>query len=125
MIIGSGYARLELSSNQLKRFESGVFQSVLLSLKGNNNDYNSYYASINGGIHLEVSFNQSEVDIINMYRSSLITDPIDCTTDPCHLAWLIRDNRQLINYVRYGYCSNGTAFSDLNAFGYSNCPISC
>ena len=69
MIIGSGYARLELSSNQLKRFESGVFQSVLLSLKGNNNGYNSYYASINGGIHLEVSFNQSEVDIINMYGS--------------------------------------------------------
>lgn len=49
IILGSGYARLELGSNKFKRFESGVFQSVLVSLKGNNNDYNSYYANINGG----------------------------------------------------------------------------
>ena len=47
-------------------------------------------------------------------------------SDPCHLAWLIRDNRFLL--FRYdsshfhGVCSNGTTFSDLNPRQYSNCP---
>ena len=26
----------------------------------------------------------------------------DCSSDPCHLAWLIRDNRQFLNSVLYG-----------------------
>ena len=49
-------------------------------------------------------------------------DPIDCTANLCDLAWLIRDNRQLLNYVKSGTCSNGTAFTNLNPSGF---PINC
>ena len=49
-------------------------------------------------------------------------DPIDCETDFCHLAWLIRDNRDLLPAVAAGVCSNGTAFEDLNPDGYKSCP---
>ena len=42
----------------------------------------------------------------------------------CDLAWLIRDNRQLLNYTRSGTCSNGTAFTNLNPLTIANCNIS-
>jgi len=38
---------------------------------------------------------------------------MDCIEDPCHLAWLVRDNRHLLTSVR-ATCSNGTAFADLD-----------
>ena len=28
-------------------------------------------------------------------------DPIDCETDPCHLAWITRDNRYLFSRLKY------------------------
>ena len=52
------------------------------------------------------------------------TGPIDCETDPCHLAWLIRDNRQLLPAVFLANCANGTSFQDLNVDEYSIiCPV--
>ena len=43
-----------------------------------------------------------------------VLDPIDCVTDICHLAWLIRDNRHLLYVVGDAtQCSNGTVFRDL------------
>lgn len=49
------------------------------------------------------------------------TDPIDCATDICHLAWLIRDNRHLMKAIS-GQCSNGTVFEDLMSNAYADCP---
>ena len=49
------------------------------------------------------------------------TDPIDC--GDCHLTWLIRDNRQLLDAVVGGSCSNGTRFGALDPSGYANCPV--
>ena len=48
-------------------------------------------------------------------------DPIDCATDICHLAWLIRDNRHLMKAIS-GQCSNGTVFEDLMSNDYADCP---
>ena len=50
-------------------------------------------------------------------------DPIDCESDLCHMAWLIRDNRNLLPAVNLGQCSNGTIFEDLDPNGYNDCPI--
>lgn len=53
-------------------------------------------------------------------------DPFDCTTDYCHLSWLIRDNRNLLSAFDTFYpprCSNGTYFSELNPDGYVDCQI--
>ena len=49
-------------------------------------------------------------------------DPIDCESDPCLLAWLIRDNRNLLPAVYLGQCSNGTVFEELDPNGYNDCP---
>ena len=43
-----------------------------------------------------------------------VADPIDCTIDPCHLAWLIR-NSDLLKPIKGAMCSDGiTALSDLD-----------
>ena len=43
-----------------------------------------------------------------------LSDPIDCENDPCHLAWIVRDNRILLNAIPGAQCSNGTSFMNLN-----------
>ena len=54
---------------------------------------------------------------------SLLIDPIDCVSDPCHLSWLIRYNRNMLPAVSDVFCSNGTRFEDLNQNAYANCPF--
>ena len=60
-------------------------------------------------------------------------DPFDCHSDPCHLAWIIRDHGELLrteeilrkkdNYFKLNLeCSNGTLFTDLNPNGFNHCP---
>lgn len=52
-----------------------------------------------------------------MYES----DRIDCTSDPCHLAWLIWENPNLLKAVGRGQCLNDTWFFDLDPKAYENC----
>ena len=56
-----------------------------------------------------------------MFKFKTNIDPIDCTTDYCHMAWLIRDHPNYLSNVRYSGCSNGTRFEDLNPNGYNDC----
>ncbi len=53
-----------------------------------------------------------------------VTDPFDCYSDSCHLAWLLRDNRQLMQGFRYGMpqCADGTYFDQLSPTLFANCP---
>ena len=44
----------------------------------------------------------------------MITDLIDCESDPCHLAWIVRDNPIMMNTIPGAQCSNGTSLRDLN-----------
>jgi len=53
------------------------------------------------------------------------TDPFDCQSDPCHLAWLIRDHSELLlSLVRGATCSNGTRFEELDPSAFNGCPVS-
>ena len=53
------------------------------------------------------------------------TDPIDCVSDVCHLAWIIRENRHLLKAVRDAQCSNGIPLIDLQLpDNYADCPVS-
>ena len=54
---------------------------------------------------------------ITTYHSA----PIDCVTDPCHMAWLIRDNRNLLSAIGFATCADGTPFGQLSANNYANC----
>ena len=53
--------------------------------------------------------------------SHYFLDPFDCSDDLCHLAWLIRDNRQLLKATYGATCSNGTYFERLNPNGFGDC----
>jgi hypothetical protein len=48
-------------------------------------------------------------------------DPFECD---CNLAWLIRDNRNLLPVVRGAQCSNSTRFEQLDPSGFSDCVLS-
>jgi len=52
-----------------------------------------------------------------------VTDPFDYYTDPCHLAWLCRDNRNLLNYLIGADCNgSGESFEALSPDYFANCP---
>lgn len=84
----------------------------------------------NGNNEINIGKSKLSISLIGTLKAFFKThlkqlqlDPIDCTDDPCHLAWLIRDNPNLLRYVKYGECSNGTLFENLNPFGFENCFI--
>lgn len=56
-----------------------------------------------------------------MVKSNNVLYIVDLFTCDCHLAWLIRDNSNLLKAVEGGACSNGTAFNQLNPDGYNDC----
>lgn len=47
-----------------------------------------------------------------------VADPTECD---CHLAWLFRDNPNLVDRVVGGTCSNGTSFWSLTAQNFATC----
>ena len=49
------------------------------------------------------------------------SDPVDCGTDPCHMAWIERDHRNYLERMVEAKCSNGTLFNALNPAAYQNC----
>lgn len=49
-------------------------------------------------------------------------DSFDCDSDPCKLAWLIKDNRVLLAPLEV-YCFNGPSFKLLNSNAFSQCGI--
>lgn len=96
---GDGYGEgsvVRLYSNELTRFEAGVFQSVLEKMA-------------------PFGYPKAFVDVFN--------NPFDCVSDHCHMAWIIRDNRDLLPALRYGKCANGTEFERLDPNGYSDCIV--
>lgn len=48
---------------------------------------------------------------------------VDCDSDHCHLAWLIRDNRHLINLLYDAKCSSGKEFEELDPNNFNDCPV--
>ena len=59
----------------------------------------------------------------NNFRLIWSPDPFDCSGDPCHLAWVIRDNRDLLEKIKGDpRCSNGTLIANLDPKGFDQCP---
>ena len=61
-----------------------------------------------------------------MYNPSIIfslIDPIDCSSDLCHMSWIENVDRNLLTRLDAAKCSNGTLLKDLNADEYSSCAI--
>ena len=54
------------------------------------------------------------------------SDPFDCYSDPCHLACLLRDNRDLLSIDELAEkrrCSDGPAFTDLSPSLFEECSF--
>nr|CAH0107179.1 unnamed protein product [Daphnia galeata] len=84
--------QIYLRSNSLVRFEEAVFRPLLEQM---------VVTSGGGLVNLE-------------------SNPVNC--GDCHLAWLIRDNPNLLNAVEAATCSDGTPFSSLSPSIFSTCP---
>ena len=52
-------------------------------------------------------------------------DLIDCSSDPCHLAWLAREDSFLLNFVYEAECSDGTKLKYLSKDYFANCLVYC
>ena len=79
------------------------------------------------------------ISTLNLLNIVLLIDPFDCSKDPCHLAWIIRDNRQFLKFLKRdknydecnedvnknyrAMCSNGTSFDDLDQNGFDHCQL--
>ena len=77
----------------------------------------------------EINWGRTKTDRLVAYPilsiNFLYADVINCSIDPCELAWLIRDNRWLLPFVTNAVCFNGTAFNNLNFYWFANCPKNC
>ena len=65
---------------------------------------------------------------INLFKlfSWISTDPIDCSSDLCHMAWLILYNRQLLKVIPNGQCYSAgrrEPFTQLDRNLYLNCTV--
>lgn len=106
----------------MTRFEATVFRSVLekMALYSGYSNVDMYFSK-NINIELKIKTNKDHFMfeiIVNLSNA----DPIDCSD--CHLAWLIRDNRNLMSAVVNGDCSNRTRFDLLDPNGFIACPVS-
>lgn len=52
-----------------------------------------------------------------------ILDPYDCSSNPCHLSWLTKYNRDLLKQVDLITCSNGIRVADLPENNFASCPV--
>ena len=61
---------------------------------------------------------------VQLYIYYMYADPIDCERDICHLAWLIRDDPNLMVafYNNIPTCSNGTRLDRLETSVFQSCP---
>lgn len=103
-------AKVSLSGNRLTRVDSSVFEEILRQM-----------SSSTGRVDVRSS---KPTNKNNQYRKKIIfkiSDPFDCESDTCHLAWLIRDNRPLLLPLWNAMCSNGTDFWLLDPNGYDHC----
>ena len=114
-----------LSNNNLTRFEEDVYKSVLQQLAPycGSPVCTALVVMTNGRLYLIPNCTLKFIMFITSYIQSSYTDPIDCESDPCHLAWLIKDNRYLLNPIADGVCSNGTKFTDVDSNYFTFCPV--
>lgn len=114
-----------LQKNNLTRLESKVFKSILQQMT----ETTAYIAGVPWlGPSLDISksklyTNQFKITLI-ICCLYFVEDPIDCSIDPCHLAWIFRDNKDLLKAIKNGECSNGTLFELLDGVNaFNNCPV--
>ena len=53
--------------------------------------------------------------------NSVYSDLIDCVSEPCHLAWLTREDSFLLNFVHFAKCSDGRELKALDKSHFANC----
>jgi Leucine-rich repeat (LRR) protein len=111
--ISSPMLYLGLQANQMETIAPGAFAGnyglTRLGLQAN-----SVY-SFSAGVFKDVLTTMASGE----GSINLGGNPISCD---CSLAWLIRDNRQLLPSLEQAVCSNGLDVATLNPLIFQNCP---
>ena len=100
-----------LAGHTLTRFADDVFLPVLEDMfHRGNGTVDLGYASI--------AIIKQSLSLMLIYFFVYTAKTIACD---CHLAWLIRDHRHLLNRVVNGYCDDGKLFKELDPADYADC----
>jgi hypothetical protein len=114
---------IRLEGNNLARFDSAIFRPLLETMARVPNTTGSIYLSDyckfhffqqNGAVDLMLPTVPDPEDD----RAVFGANNFDCD---CSISWLIYENRQLLDHIRNGLCSNGTRFEHLNPESYIEC----
>ena len=111
-----------LNNHDFTRLDEDVFQPVLekmILFGGYPNAYVNFLDSI-----FDFKNKKSYVITYILYwRTLILTGPFDCEYDPCHLNWIIRDDRNLLSAVYMATCANGTKLGELDSSGFTDCTV--
>ncbi len=103
-IVNANHLHLDLADNNLTLFESNVFKKLLENMARWGNT---------GSIRLSGSKDFMILFLFMLGLSYIPFNALDPFKCDCHLAWLVIDNRHLLNYVKGARCaSNGYFFKD-------------
>ena len=112
--LGGPINRIVLQNNGLTRFESSVFYSIIktmFNLENPQDQHSFFYSkpirsvidishSTTKNIYLIVYIASKTISLFIVCVFCCYSDPIDCNEDPCHLAWIIRDNPHLLKWLQ-------------------------
>lgn len=105
-------AAVGLHSNVIERVEPGAFNGNVNALDLTGNKLTKFESA--SFKPLLDSFHAKRSGEVWLHDNNFMCD--------CHLEWLIKDNRHLLDYVKGASCGNSTSFMDLSPNGYDGCP---
>lgn len=106
----SGTIKLDLTNHRMTRFPADVFLPVLEDMVHRGNGVIDIGNQRNT---LNMFILHTDLFVYFHTASTIICD--------CHLAWLIRDHRHLLDHVLRGYCEDGKSFLELDPYNYASC----
>ena len=96
--------------NNLTRLESSVFRNLLEKMAAEHEAGGQLLMYQSKSVKRKCFF------LINKFEF----EPADSIECDCHIAWLVRDHRDLLNrFFSFPSCSNGTAFFSLDPQGFN------
>lgn len=110
---------ISIERNQVIRLDAQVFQSALKKINSLNYCPTSYLdLSTSKFSNLILSLNL----ILKLGNFIYYSAPIDCESDPCHLTWILVDNRHLLKTIYGARCLDGNLLDSINPETFSHCP---
>jgi len=117
-------ANVYLDGNHLTRFDSDVYQAILEQMANLGDLEDGGFINVEGSTATPFLFHFNMNYFHLVQNTFFLIDGFDCIEDPCHLTWLLRDNRHFLPFVWNAACANGTLFEDIQPDDpmFKDCP---